>query len=130
MSNYCRVCGADEDSADLVCYTCSIKTKKEKKTYQDMSLINFFQLSSGKWSGHTLSGVYVTIHTFPQGESCGRMKYQTLNKASKEEAEEYWKLHEPISKAREEEARMRDEIAYSEGYTSYDSMMNYLYNLD
>ena len=93
------------------------------KKYTQLSLIDFIQLPSGKWAGHTLSGVYVTVNTYESGEMPNRFKYESWNKASKDEAAEYEVLHTPISEERKEAARLRDEYAYSEGYSSYESMV-------
>jgi hypothetical protein len=55
--------------------------------------VNFRQLESGRWAGHTLCGTYVTRAYFIKGEYPDRFKYEQSQIASEEEAIEYWERH-------------------------------------
>lgn len=52
--------------------------------------VNFRQLSSGRWAGHTLWGTFVSLESYEKGEYPDRFKYEPSRRASMTEAQEYW----------------------------------------
>jgi hypothetical protein len=55
--------------------------------------VNFIQLASGKWAGHTFTGsTQVSVNSFKLGECPERFKYEPCQVASQIEATEYWEI--------------------------------------
>jgi hypothetical protein len=63
--------------------------------------INFVQLASGKWTGHTLFHTLVSVDTFEKGELPHRFKGEQATEATEAEASEYWAMLDSREKAPE-----------------------------
>lgn len=54
--------------------------------------VSFFQLTDGRWAGHSFFHTLVSVESFPQGVSPDRFKHEYATIATKEESDEYWAL--------------------------------------
>jgi hypothetical protein len=54
--------------------------------------VDFHQLASGKWAGHSSSGTYVTVEIFDKGKHPNRLKNIPYQIATEQEADEYWEI--------------------------------------
>jgi hypothetical protein len=59
--------------------------------------VDFFQLASGRWAGHSLMGTHVSVKKFKKGKYPDRFKYEKSQKASEQEAKEYWQSRQKKS---------------------------------
>lgn len=60
------------------------------------SMIDFIQLPSGQWAGHSRSGVLISLEAYPKGEQPDRFKYEPAKEATREEELQYWEKWEKI----------------------------------
>jgi len=78
----------DDDNNLILSWVENVKDDDGSGGFQDC--VDFRQLESGRWAGHTLSGTYVSRNYFKAGEYPDRFKYEQSQPASEEESIEYW----------------------------------------